>query len=67
MAFQCGENVKANQATVTGIKSTPKSGFDSHVIFNKNFMEDVSIIEDAENNLELIMKDGRVYKNTLKD
>ena len=35
------------------------------VIFNKNFMEDVSIIEDAENNLKVIIKDGRVYKNTL--
>ena len=35
------------------------------VILSKNFMEDVSIIEDAENNLKLIMKDGKVYKNTL--
>jgi imidazolonepropionase-like amidohydrolase len=35
------------------------------IILSKNFMEDVSIIEDAENNLKLIMKDGKVYKNTL--
>jgi imidazolonepropionase-like amidohydrolase len=35
------------------------------IILSKNFMEDVSIIEDAENNLKLIMKDGRVHKNTL--
>jgi len=35
------------------------------LIFSKNFMEDVSIIEDAENNLKLIMKDGKVFKNTL--
>jgi imidazolonepropionase-like amidohydrolase len=35
------------------------------LIFSKNFMEDVSIIEDAKNNLKLIMKDGKVYKNTL--
>ena len=35
------------------------------VIFNKNFMEDVSIIEDAQNNLKVIIKDGKVYKNTL--
>ena len=34
-------------------------------VFSKNFMEDVSIIEDAENNLKLIMKDGKVYKNEL--
>ena len=35
------------------------------IVFSKNFMEDASIIEDAENNLKLIMKDGKVYKNTL--
>ncbi len=35
------------------------------IILSKNFMEDVSIIEDAENNLKLIMKDGKIYKNTL--
>jgi imidazolonepropionase-like amidohydrolase len=35
------------------------------LIFNKNFMKDVSIVEDAENNLKLIVKDGKVYKNTL--
>ena len=35
------------------------------VIFRKNFMEDVSIIKDAESNPKLIMKDGKVYKNTL--
>jgi imidazolonepropionase-like amidohydrolase len=35
------------------------------VIFSKNFMQDVSIVEDAESNLKLIIKDGKVYKNTL--
>jgi len=35
------------------------------IVLSKNFMEDVSIIEDAENNLKLIMKDGKLYKNTL--
>ena len=35
------------------------------VIFSKNFMQDVSIVEDADNNLKLIIKDGKVYKNTL--
>lgn len=33
MAFQCAENVKRNQATVAGIKSNPKSGFDYRVKF----------------------------------
>lgn len=35
------------------------------VIFGKNFMEDVSIIEDSQNNLKFIMKDGKTYKNEL--
>jgi hypothetical protein len=36
MAFQCAENIKRNQATVAGIKSSPKSGFDSRVTFPPN-------------------------------
>ena len=35
------------------------------IILSKNFMKDVSVIEDAENNLKMIMKDGKVYKNAL--
>lgn len=35
------------------------------LIYSKNPLEDVSIVEDYENNLKLIVKDGRVYKNTL--
>jgi imidazolonepropionase-like amidohydrolase len=35
------------------------------LIYSKNPLEDVAIVEDAENNLKLIMKDGKVYKNTL--
>ena len=33
MAFQCAENIKGNQATVAGIKSDPKGGFDVRVAF----------------------------------
>jgi len=33
MAFVCAENVKYNRATVGGIKSSPRSGFDFHVKF----------------------------------
>jgi hypothetical protein len=39
MAFQCAENIKNNQATVAGIKSSPKSGFDSHVTFDPMFFD----------------------------
>lgn len=43
MAFQCAENIKAHQATVAGIKSTPKSGFDSHIIFDPLFFDTNSL------------------------
>jgi imidazolonepropionase-like amidohydrolase len=36
------------------------------VIVDGNPLEDVSILSDYVNNIELIMKDGIVYKNTLK-
>lgn len=35
MAFQCAESIKKNQATVAGIKSSPKSGFDGRVKFKE--------------------------------
>ena len=37
MAFQCVENMQRNQATVAGIKSSPKSGFDGRVTFAPAF------------------------------
>jgi len=39
MAFQCAENIKRDQATVAGIKSSPRSGFDSKLTFDNNFFE----------------------------
>ncbi len=35
------------------------------LIYSKNPLEDVSIVEDYENNLKLIIKDGKVFKNKL--
>ena len=35
------------------------------LIYSKNPLKDVTIVEDHENNLKLIIKDGKVYKNTL--
>lgn len=35
------------------------------LIYNQNPLEDIKIVEDFENNLKLIIKDGKVYKNTL--
>jgi hypothetical protein len=39
MAFQCAENIKRNQATVAGIKSNPKSGFDGRIVFPPTFFD----------------------------
>ena len=39
MAFQCAENIKRNQATVAGIKSNPKGGFDGRVTFPPNYFD----------------------------
>lgn len=39
MAFQCVENIKRNQATVAGIKSSPKSGFDLRVPYDAAFFD----------------------------
>ncbi|MGB3365791.1 MAG: amidohydrolase family protein [Thermodesulfobacteriota bacterium] len=35
------------------------------LIYSKNPLEDIAIVEDFENNLEFIMKDGKIYKDTL--
>lgn len=39
MAFICVENVKKNQATVAGIKTTPKGGFDLRIVHPENMFE----------------------------
>lgn len=35
------------------------------LIYSKNPLEDVAIVGDYDNNLKLIVKDGKVYKNSL--
>jgi len=34
------------------------------VVKDCNPLEDIKVLEDPENNLRLIMKDGVIYKNT---
>ncbi|MFZ1459426.1 MAG: amidohydrolase family protein, partial [Ignavibacteria bacterium] len=36
------------------------------ILVNGNPMEDINIMVDYDKNFELIMKDGNVYKNTIK-
>ena len=35
------------------------------LIYSENPLEDVAVTGDAEKNLKLIVKDGKVHKNTL--
>lgn len=35
------------------------------LIYSKNPLQDVAIVADPENNLKLIIKDGKIYKNSL--
>ena len=35
------------------------------LIYSKNPLEDVAVVADPVNNLKLIIKDGKIYKNTL--
>jgi imidazolonepropionase-like amidohydrolase len=35
------------------------------LIYNKNPLKDIAVVADPENSLKLIVKDGKVYKNTL--
>ena len=37
------------------------------LIVNGNPLEDISLLGDPESNLLLIMKDGKIYKNTLAE
>ena len=36
------------------------------LIVDGNPIEDITLLDDPEKNLKLIMKDGKIYKNTLK-
>jgi imidazolonepropionase-like amidohydrolase len=36
------------------------------LIYDQNPLEDITIVEDYENNLDFIMKDGFVHKNSLQ-
>jgi imidazolonepropionase-like amidohydrolase len=36
------------------------------LIVDGNLLEDITLLADPEKNLKLIMKDGKIYKNTLK-
>ncbi|MGB5350359.1 MAG: hypothetical protein WBM96_01300, partial [Polyangiales bacterium] len=35
------------------------------LIYDKNPLDDAEVVVDHENNLKLVVKDGKVYKNAL--
>ena len=37
------------------------------ILVNGNPLEDLDLVADAANNFLIIMKDGKIYKNTLND
>ncbi|MBI4515175.1 MAG: DUF1329 domain-containing protein [Deltaproteobacteria bacterium] len=39
MAFVCVESIKRNQATLAGIKTTPKGGFDLRIVHDRDLFE----------------------------
>lgn len=43
MAFVCVESIKRNQATVAGIKTTPKGGFDMRIMHDPNLFETTAL------------------------
>jgi hypothetical protein len=48
MAFQCAESVHANRATVAGIKSDPKGGFDFRVPFGPAMFDMTSLARSGK-------------------
>jgi imidazolonepropionase-like amidohydrolase len=36
------------------------------LLINGNPLEDISVLTNPDKNLALIMKDGKIYKNTVK-
>ena len=44
----------------------PQGAYADLVIVDGNPLEDISLLADPEANLKVIMKDGKIYKNTLE-
>ncbi len=67
---RCGELMalcgKLNPYTEGPLGVINKGAYADLLIVQGNPLEDVRILEDYENSFKLIMKDGKVYKNTLK-
>jgi imidazolonepropionase-like amidohydrolase len=43
-----------------------KGAYADLILVEGNPVEDIKVLEDYENNMKLIMKDGKIYKNTIK-
>ncbi len=60
----CGKLNPYNEGPLGVIK---KGAYADLLIVDGNPLDDVRVLEDYENNIRLIMKDGKLYKNTLSD
>ena len=58
----CGPRNPYNEGPLGVIK---EGAYADLLIVNGNPLEDIKVLVDPEKNLRLIMKDGKIYKNTL--
>ena len=54
-----------NVSIFNGTAETLITGKDVVLIYSKNPLKDIAIVGDYENNLKVVVKDGKVYKNEL--
>jgi imidazolonepropionase-like amidohydrolase len=59
----CGENTPYKDGPTGVIK---EGAYADILLVKGNPLENVEIMADPDANLHLIMKDGKIYKNTLK-
>jgi hypothetical protein len=66
-----GRNFSANSGKLHPYRDGPlgviqEGAYADMLIVDGNSLEDISILTKPDENLALIMKDGKIYKNTLK-
>lgn len=49
-----------------GVIEIEKGAYADLLLVDGNPLEDINLIADPENNFDLIMEDGKIYKNTLE-
>ena len=52
-------------ATLIGFRVIEEDAYADILLVDGNPLEDIRILEDYAGNIDLVMKDGKIYKNTL--